>query len=280
MAMNKKGYVIVSALLALAMVTLACNFSASTANIQEAFLARDEAGNNKITDFDPQDDFYLIVQLANAPDDTTAKAVWTAVEADGEQPNLSLGEKELTSGDGRLTFSLTNANLWPSGKYKVDIYLNSKLDRTLEFNVLRLPTPEPTQTPAPEPTQPPAPEPTQPPAPEPTQPPAPAAASISNAVLARDENGTDQTTVFAQADTFYCVFDLDAQDGATVKGVWTAVEAADTAPNTVIDEVEAVLTSGNYHLSLTPENLWPIGKYKVDVYLNGALYVTLEFEVQ
>lgn len=49
--------------------------------------------------------------------------------------DLRLDESELTSGSGTLTFSLSNSQPWPVGKYKVDLYLNEELDRTLDFEV-------------------------------------------------------------------------------------------------------------------------------------------------
>lgn len=155
----------------LAALSLACNFSFSTANIEEAKLARDEAGTEQTTVFDQADEFYLVGQLANAPDDTKLKAVWTAVDADGVEPNYQLDEKEVTGG-GDFYFSLSNDQLWPVGAYKVDLYLNEELGRTLEFTVegdvvaeAPEPTAEPTATPEP------APEPTTEPPLEPTEPP-------------------------------------------------------------------------------------------------------------
>jgi hypothetical protein len=115
--------------------TLACGFSASTANIKDAKTARDYDGNEPATVFAGNETFYLVVELANAPDDTTVKAAWTAVQVEGAEPNTFLGEYELTSGSAPLHFELSNDQLWPRGKYKVDIYLNDELDQTLEFEV-------------------------------------------------------------------------------------------------------------------------------------------------
>ncbi|RME73657.1 MAG: hypothetical protein D6784_11620, partial [Chloroflexi bacterium] len=118
----------------LVLLSLACGFNFSTANIESAVMAKDPDGANPTTTFAQDDTFYLVVQVANAPDDTRVKAVWTAVEADGVEPNFLLGEKELVGG-GQVNFSLENDMLWPVGKYKVDLYLNDELDRTLEFTV-------------------------------------------------------------------------------------------------------------------------------------------------
>jgi hypothetical protein len=122
--------------MALVMLTiLACGFNVSTANIKDANTARDYDGTQLTTVFAPDETFYCIATLANAPDDTTVKAAWTAVEAEGVEPNFFIDEAELTSGSNTLHFELSNDNLWPKGKYKVDLYLNGKLERTLEFEV-------------------------------------------------------------------------------------------------------------------------------------------------
>jgi hypothetical protein len=115
--------------------TIACSFSASTANIKEAWMARDYEGDQPTTVFAPDEVFYCVVDLANAPDDTTVKASWTAVQAEGVTPDTFIDETELTSGSADLHFQLSNNNLWPAGTYKVDLYLNGELDRTLTFEV-------------------------------------------------------------------------------------------------------------------------------------------------
>jgi hypothetical protein len=116
-------------------VTLACGFSATTANIKDAYMASDEAGTQKTTIFAQDQVFYAVVTLANAPDDTTLKATWYAVDAQDTEPNLKIDEVSTTMSDGTVPFSLVNDGLWPTGTYKVELYLNDKLDRTLDFEV-------------------------------------------------------------------------------------------------------------------------------------------------
>jgi len=126
----------ISVILVMILVTLACGFNVSTANIKDAYLTRDSEGTEKTTAFAQDETFYCIVQLANAPDDTQVKAIWYVVEAQDTEPNFKIDEASITHGDGTLTFDLTNSNnLWPIGKYKVEIYLKDKLDRTIEFEV-------------------------------------------------------------------------------------------------------------------------------------------------
>lgn len=133
--MRKHNFILVAALATLLLASLACGFSVSTANIKDAYMARDGDGNEKTTTFAQDEKFYCIVELANAPDDTVVKAVWYAVEAEGTEPNLKIDEASLTTGDGTLTFDLTNDMLWPLGKYKVELYINDELAKTVEFEV-------------------------------------------------------------------------------------------------------------------------------------------------
>jgi hypothetical protein len=119
----------------LLLVGLACNFSASTANIASATMAFDEEGTQPTTTYGPSDIFYCIVELKNAPDETTVKAAWTAVDVEGVDANTAIEETTLSSGDGLLHFELSNSNLWPAGSYKVDLYLNDELDQSVEFTV-------------------------------------------------------------------------------------------------------------------------------------------------
>ena len=126
---------IILVLIALLFASLACEFSASTANIAEAWMSADEAGEQRVTSFAPDEIFYAQVDLQNAPDDTVLKAVWTAVEAQDTDPNLYLTETEFTSGSDLIHFTLSNDNLWPTGTYKVEIYLNGTLTETIEFAV-------------------------------------------------------------------------------------------------------------------------------------------------
>lgn len=126
---------LVIALVALTMP--ACSFSASTANISDAKMTRDQEGKQATKVFSPDETFYCITELSNAPDDTTVKAVWTAVDAEGAKPNTKIDEVSTTGESGQIKFDLKNNGPWPVGKYKVDLFLNDEEEptRTLEFQV-------------------------------------------------------------------------------------------------------------------------------------------------
>ena len=123
---------------------LACEFSASTAKISNAVMATDVQGDNYdpvgVTDTYPADQpaFHAVVSVSNAPSDTKLKAVWFAVDVgDAAEPNTTIDETEVSvEGSRNVDFTLTpNSGGWPGGTYKVDLYLNGELDRSLNFTV-------------------------------------------------------------------------------------------------------------------------------------------------
>lgn len=121
---------------ALTLASLACGFNVSTAKLEDVRMAKDEAGNSPTTTFGQEDTFYLLGNLANAPSDTSLKAVWTVVDAQDVDPNTKIDEASLTTGSGTFYFYLENNNpLWPVGRYKVELYMNDKLEQTIEFEV-------------------------------------------------------------------------------------------------------------------------------------------------
>ncbi len=126
---------VLAAAFALTLFILACGFNISTANIGDAWMATDESGQVRVTSYGQSDVFYAIVDLRNAPDGTSVKTVWTAVRVEGFPANQVIDEAALSARSGLLYFTLTPDSLWPTGEYKVDIYLNDKLDKTLRFEV-------------------------------------------------------------------------------------------------------------------------------------------------
>lgn len=134
--MKRKIAPILFAIMVIIVSQLACNQSFSTANIENAWMDTTEDGNNPTTAYSQDAIFYAMVDLKNAPDDTKLKAVWTAVDVQDTEKNLQLNETEFTTSDGLVHFQLENKEyLWPVGQYKVDIYLNDTLNRTLTFEV-------------------------------------------------------------------------------------------------------------------------------------------------
>ena len=135
----------IALLLAVSVALVACSASYSTANIPNAVLAKDVKGDN----FDPVDPtstfptdqpvIHLVVTLKNAPSDTKVKAVWTATDVGAAAPaGTVIDQAEITmdaSGNVHFTLSRPDSGVWPVGKYKVDVYLDGKLNKTLQYEV-------------------------------------------------------------------------------------------------------------------------------------------------
>ncbi|MEW6028287.1 MAG: hypothetical protein ACOYZ8_11020 [Chloroflexota bacterium] len=129
---------ILLAVLALVASTLACSLGGSLA-LDNARMAFDSEGKNVTTSFSPSDVFYVVADLSNAPVGTVVDAKWAAVSVSGLSPNEVFFEQSLTNDEegftGTVYFQLFNDSLWPTGTYKVELYLNGTLSQTVTFTV-------------------------------------------------------------------------------------------------------------------------------------------------
>lgn len=108
-------------------------------------------------------------------------------------------------------------------------------------------------------------------------------ANIADAYMSLDSEGTQSTSVYSDEAVFYAIVDLtNAPDGTEVTAAWIAADVEGEEPNLLIDEVS--ITSGSTVLVFDLANevgfLWPAGAYQVEIYLNGELDTTLNFQVQ
>jgi hypothetical protein len=91
----------------------------------------------KTMSFKPTDNpQHFKAHLSEFEGGTKLKFVWTAVNAGGEK-NLKIFEKELETGslENEMTAKLKMANPFPTGDYKLDVYVNGKLSKTLNYKV-------------------------------------------------------------------------------------------------------------------------------------------------
>ncbi len=114
--------------------------------------------------------------------------------------------------------------------------------------------------------------------------PASADVYIETISMAKDKDGSpgDTATSFEPGEhTVHCVIDLNkAKSGTTVKFVWTAVDVEDSK-NGEIKTIDYTTKpfENKVHAHLTLPRDWPKGKYKVEVYINGALDKTISYTV-
>lgn len=108
---------------------------------------------------------------------------------------------------------------------------------------------------------------------------------LTNLRMALDQEGENVTTTFSPTDVFFAVADLyNAPQGTQLEARWTAVNVADLEPNVEFQTQTLDIAEENYsgtiYFQLSSAESWPVGQYKVDVYLNGTLAQTVEFSVQ
>jgi hypothetical protein len=131
--MQRRSIMIVLAMI-VSIVLSACGGAGPLA-VQSVTLSKTEGGA-AVTAFSSTDrTFYATIELNRIETGLTAKVIWLAVDTTAGQ-NIEVAQKEFTS----LLVNVINANIemprdWPIGKYKLDIYLNGSLAKTVEFPV-------------------------------------------------------------------------------------------------------------------------------------------------
>ena len=111
------------ALAALMCGTLACSFSASTANLSSLKVAKDKAATQEASSFGPTDTVYAVAEVSNVPDKVKVKGRLLFDDVEG-QPTGPVPGAETTldlPGSGTATYTFTPPpSGWPKGKYKVE----------------------------------------------------------------------------------------------------------------------------------------------------------------
>jgi hypothetical protein len=109
--------------------------------------------------------------------------------------------------------------------------------------------------------------------------------SLENARMAFDQDGVNVTSTYSSTDVFYAVADLkNAPQGTVLEAKWIAVNVEGYDANfefqtQPLDITEETFT-GTIYFQLSNDNGWPVGDYKVDLYLNGELKQSVTFNVQ
>ena len=124
-------------------VGLACNFSASTANISGLKLGKDKDVAAETGAFAAGDTVYGVATISNAPGAVKVKGRLVIDKVEGEDSGPVPGLEKILdlpgSGTATFTFSPPSAG-WPKGKYKVEVFLlnengEQKDQKTADFTV-------------------------------------------------------------------------------------------------------------------------------------------------
>lgn len=110
----------------LLVTALACNFSASTANISSLKISKDKGAATETSSFAPNDTVYAAAVISNAPGALKAKGILSAEQVEGVDAGPLPGAETTLDlpGSATATFTFTPPpGGWPAGRYKVEVHM-------------------------------------------------------------------------------------------------------------------------------------------------------------
>jgi hypothetical protein len=109
-------------------------FQVSTITLGDS-VTSDHKVKKEVTSFSPsQKTIYVTVDTTGNTPGATINAKWTYLEGKG-QVVTSTSQSIIADGPATTTFRVQNPNLWPEGKYKVDISVDGKQVASKDFEV-------------------------------------------------------------------------------------------------------------------------------------------------
>ncbi len=118
------------------MICGACSKVTAQSSIISAGLFLDPEGIQQTEKFDARAVFYCIVTLDQTAPGTILKASWVAVETNRSAPDYVIKIEEIVPTSDTVVFKLQNAgNFWPTGNYKIFLYLDGIETRVIDFEV-------------------------------------------------------------------------------------------------------------------------------------------------
>ena len=105
---------------------------------------------------------------------------------------------------------------------------------------------------------------------------------VSNFSMAKDDQGANKTSTFAPTDAFNLFFNVSGIPGGTqFETRWYVLNASGVDPNTpfkTLDQsYDGKSTAILFHLANNGN--WPVGDYRVDVYMSGNQVGQVKFSV-
>ena len=114
---------------ALLLFTLACSVTSLIGGNPTAsnfYMATDNTGGSSTTTYSSNQDFFVFFSVSDVQSGTQFEAKWYALDGQGGQ-NASVPfqttDYTYQSGVSQVYFQLTNSGGWPTGNYKVEVYM-------------------------------------------------------------------------------------------------------------------------------------------------------------
>jgi len=199
------------------------------------------------TEFYPDETFYCSAEVSNLEKGAKVKAEWFF----GEE---FLGEYTYTAeegGSGYVGFNLTPEETWPMGDYKVEVYLEEELARTVTFSVV----PPEGATPS----------------------------RVIKAVTCKEVDEeyrpVEPSTTFAPTDVVHCSVNADLGLYSQLVAKWYFEgELLEDFVTTLVLQENIADTYAHFYLEPQPE--LAEGDYTVEIYLDGELAKSVDFTVE
>jgi hypothetical protein len=119
---------LLQSVIAIIFVTLACNALTSKPTVSNIRMATDETGKTTTTSYAPSNAFFVFADLNGIKVGSVVEAKWYVISATGVNANSEINTSDYTyeSGINFVYFKLTtnDGSDWPSGSYKVELYLD------------------------------------------------------------------------------------------------------------------------------------------------------------
>ena len=109
---------------------------------------------------------------------------------------------------------------------------------------------------------------------------------VENISIARDDgtgNPGEIVTGFVSTDIpIHCLIELSSTAAVTIKMNFIAVKAAGLKAETKVVTASYTTTESQnkVRFNASPDGLWPVGKYRIDIFLDGKPAKSLEFEIE
>ena len=107
--------------------------------IDKIYMAEDNNGKagDETTSYAPSDrTVHCIIDLNKAKKGTEVRFIWKAVDVAGSQnEEIKTIDYTTNSFENKVHGHLTLPRDWPTGKYRVEVYINGSLDKTVDYTV-------------------------------------------------------------------------------------------------------------------------------------------------
>lgn len=114
----------------LLLVTLACNYSFTTANISSLKISKDKSASSEDSSFDPNSTIYIVAQVSNTSNKhkVTGRVLYDDVKGQKSGDLVPGGETTVeVPGAATATFTFTPPpSGWPGGKYKAEVTMKNE----------------------------------------------------------------------------------------------------------------------------------------------------------